>query len=1082
MYSQNSDNSLQDEEPQSSKRPALEVQSALDVVNSDTDEMPILKNKRVKSSDMAPTKLDSCSLNKTSWGDLISSLQNENGSRVGIDMSKKKTLKLELDAIFYPKFDNEKSDHLIRSEMLKLINANEDKYYLEVTVKHSGSLILWNGTTFYSKNSTCNIFSLSAEFLLRQHFARVWGYGSDELQYLKCATYLKDQRLALAFECVTSFLGHHGDIPIQDYMILTAVANLKHETFYNSVELVSFSHQWRLPHNDIFVFSSEDSCRRLFRTYDKILHELGTTSMTLKYLEENSDVHIPSLYPHLKFQGNIMEGLVVRLVMHTSQGLTLELLQKLSANSKKLLCQSAIPSSCLGSNPVLTTDLRQLFQSVTSESEAIAVLQCILKNHTGHAEISSEQYLNPSKSDGKLFASLLSSLVSKPQSHLVLSSDRQTQRIVNLIAVLQNKNLSVEYKAFSSTVKHGTGTCVFIIHSLFDSVFSKYQKMNQNNTGMALFRGFAVRVFLLNDGEQQGSKVVDYDEITHIDQGPSLMLKLKFIPYKVRTFICRNGISTLFRDHNGLTSYKAYVDNKLRLWESTDQALEKWRPFLYSWGEYALKIKHIQNQMPAHLHPLVFPEIGAEDIVRVPFTSAYYLHHLRAFKAKFDLGEYNNNKNAKKAFGGLILIASLDKNLSSKIADALCRALGVSKLSPDEVTDKLVIPEDGLVCPFHIDTPIKLKQLTSNKENKQQQKIVLLTLSSTDTEIEAFAKAEDSLRWQATTKRFIGKLKALLKTPVMQIQMSTQDFFVQEGLENLDQIFGDKSTTSFEKLLEQLKEFSDKIPKMDCRRGMLVYFPVIPGFGKSSLCNGLTPSFVKLQSADRVLMEGDPALQINVAIPQGAQRPRKLTIRAGDAIKEKFWPTVRQEKLKEKSSIYIADKNVPPNSFYIVRDIVESLNLLGVAILPDSGALTDTTVVHRSLTTNGEDILRSYPFSLAFLVICIARVLSREHIGKLDSRSTHACMVVIKFFAFFRGLSSDSLKEQVILQLGGTTITVPFLRKNKIDMPHRLSEALETALSVQVSGLLLVRLDETFDANNVLMRISSCRWQSIPNN
>jgi len=285
----------------------------------------------------------------------------------------------------------------------------------------------------------------------------------------------------------------------------------------------------------------------------------------------------------------------------------------------------------------------------------------------------------------------------------------------------------------------------------------------------------------------------------------------------------------------------------------------------------------------------------------------------------------------------------------------------------------------------------------------------------------------------------------------MQIQMSTQDFFVQEGLENLDQIFGDKSTTSFEKLLEQLKEFSDKIPKMDCRRGMLVYFPVIPGFGKSSLCNGLTPSFVKLQSADRVLMEGDPALQINVAIPQGAQRPRKLTIRAGDAIKEKFWPTVRQEKLKEKSSIYIADKNVPPNSFYIVRDIVESLNLLGVAILPDSGALTDTTVVHRSLTTNGEDILRSYPFSLAFLVICIARVLSREHIGKLDSRSTHACMVVIKFFAFFRGLSSDSLKEQVILQLGGTTITVPFLRKNKIDMPHRLSEALETALSVQMA-------------------------------
>ena len=44
-----------------------------------------------------------------------------------------------------------------------------------VSLKHSGSLILWSGGgRYYSKDSTDNAFKLVGEPLLRQHFDRAW--------------------------------------------------------------------------------------------------------------------------------------------------------------------------------------------------------------------------------------------------------------------------------------------------------------------------------------------------------------------------------------------------------------------------------------------------------------------------------------------------------------------------------------------------------------------------------------------------------------------------------------------------------------------------------------------------------------------------------------------------------------------------------------------------------------------------------------------------------------------------------------------------------------------------------------------
>lgn len=56
--------------------------------------------------------------------------------RNSLDPTEKTELNMSLDAIFYPKFENELSDQKIRQQMLN--NVSTQKGYLEISLKHSG--------------------------------------------------------------------------------------------------------------------------------------------------------------------------------------------------------------------------------------------------------------------------------------------------------------------------------------------------------------------------------------------------------------------------------------------------------------------------------------------------------------------------------------------------------------------------------------------------------------------------------------------------------------------------------------------------------------------------------------------------------------------------------------------------------------------------------------------------------------------------------------------------------------------------------------------------------------------------------
>lgn len=233
-------------------------------------------------------------------------------------------------------------------------------------------------------------------------------------------------------------------------------------------------------------------------------------------------------------------------------------------------------------------------------------------------------------------------------------------------------------------------------------------------------------------------------------------------------------------------------------------------------------------------------------------------------------------------------------------------------------------------------------------------------------------------------------------------------------------------------------EVEDKCP------GLLVFFPSIPGCGKSSICGGSNAnaeSFIK---------------QFITEDLDSHQSSQPVVICEGDKVKGKYWQQVLLNKIKESGSIYLADKNATPNVWSVIGEICSKSNNVAVSVLPDRMALSTVTVRH-------SDQLFCYPYSLAYLAICMLRVLkrpSKTHTGKLDESTEDAMLVVVKFYTLYRGISAENL-QSIINQkttispwnIHDTTITVPFFTETKYkELPPELSDCLIDALQLQVSN------------------------------
>jgi len=429
---------------------------------------------------------------------------------------------IELEAIFYPKFENEASDQKqIRESMLETIFDSSG--YLEVSLKHSGSLILWSGyDRVYAKNSMDNKFCLVGEILLREHFIRSWsidtasnndknlagtirqtGHKQEEsdqyasLKFLECSREMEKLNLTCSFECVTSVLGDHGDIPNKDFIILTAIADRDNETFYSTSEIVDFAQKWRLPHNDVWIFRTPTSANALFYLYDTSREE-GLADTTISELNQSADYHIVSMYPHVIFQGNILEGIVIRLI--ESNGSNSEMVSKwerLSHESKEILMLIPPEKKTFSERSNGFT-----FSSITKFDQNDNVIEkelfMFMKRKYGENRriIQRGETNGKNRQDQQLLA-MINRLNEKCMLHKEGSSSltNQTKRIIALIRKLENLDIKLHYKLYRETRqykdpnKSKSISWVCALHILRDSAFLKYKK-NMKKDDMMLFRGF----------------------------------------------------------------------------------------------------------------------------------------------------------------------------------------------------------------------------------------------------------------------------------------------------------------------------------------------------------------------------------------------------------------------------------------------------------------------------------------------------------------------------------------------------------------------------------------------------------------
>ena len=929
--------------------------------------------------------------------------------------------KLRLEAIFHPKFENEKSTQVIRQEMKQLV---EDQLgYLEVSLKHSGSLILWSGgQRYYSKNSLSNQFTLVAEILLRQHFERAWRTSDGQdgaLKYEECSRVLEDSRLTCAFEVVTAVLGDHGDIPNRDFLILTAIADRSKERFYSTGQTIEYAQRFRLPHNDAWAFTTTSSCEKLFRLYDES-RETGMATDAVAALTQAAEAHVASMYPHVHFQGDILEGFIIRFISYRRQSDSKsveEQLHRLAANAQEILQQvhPSLPSSFDLKRPadlaVYKANIRSLFEKVGGPQRGLAARDDFTEKI--------EEVLRASDGDRNRRRvhkiSSTGSRIDLPDLTRELTSkdDQETRRISELLQKLSDLNKTVTYSVVREQLPSCEARTLCIVNVMHDETFLQYQK-RKNPGAMNLFRGFCVEV--VNDNEtpfNDGVSSMECDDDN--DDGPLLMIKMKLLPYMIRTFICRNQLRTLRQDGSGafLRASRQLMDR----WSISSEGKAKWMPFLEQWAIFA------ERRL----------EVSVDGLP--PLNSFSYLKHLEHFRHLYERGQTMALETASpNAFRGFVCVVAPTAESSEHAARVVAEAIECQLIcSLKDAVGRWTI--NGVVC-FGTVSDLSKQNFEFLASVSGYSVIVMYGCSDEEIDVDLLGKPGNVIKACKGKRRPWANLHCFAKWDLSKASIPRD---------------GAPSSNEFLELLSKIRQSTDANAEeggsLDWRPGVLVFFPSIPGCGKSSLLESMGAE-----------------LQKRLADSCDDGKPRNVHVLVGDELGKQFWLRLKANRTKDLSCLMIADKNIPPSAWENIGATCSATRAFPLAVFPDKAALKTTQILGSRKPDGSFDPVKShfYPFSLEYLAICMARVLLRKptsHVGRLDSGAPLAAMIVVTFYSFYRYKSAEEFRENIDAKLKSAgaldslePVTLPFMVDGCLSLPEDVTTTLTEALQLQVGS------------------------------
>lgn len=496
----------------------------------------------------------------------------------------------QIRATFYPKFENEKSDQETRTRMIEMVSHGLAN--LEVTLKHSGSLFMYAGPLggAYAKNSFGNVYTAVGVFVLGRLFREAWGKEAPKMQ-AEFNDFLEKNRVSISMELVTAVLGDHGQRPNDDYAVITAVTELGHgkPKFYSTPEVIAFCRKWRLPTNHVWLFSTRKSATSFFAAYDALCEE-GTATPVCKALDEIADIAVQGSKDHVKVQGEILEGLVARIVSRQSSVQMEEVLRN-------------FPQPPLdGVDSDLGPSLREI--CAANRSDEKQQIKALLENIGASMCPDHSDWFGNNGLDAQ-FRNADKSVVTKfLQAH---PTDYATKKLQEMIRLMKQRHFSAAFKCYWNyhkidSLSYDNLYYKMVIHVYNDSVFRRYQQEMRKNKGLwPLYRGFFVDVNLFKATNKKAAELAkDGDALLKningaldsnsaavdglADEDSNLMVKLKFLTYKLRTFLIRNGLSTLFKD--GPSAYRTYYLRQMKNWGTSAGKQRELSKMLDEWAVY----------------------------------------------------------------------------------------------------------------------------------------------------------------------------------------------------------------------------------------------------------------------------------------------------------------------------------------------------------------------------------------------------------------------------------------------------------------------------------------------------------------
>ncbi|TVU41334.1 hypothetical protein EJB05_14841, partial [Eragrostis curvula] len=502
----------------------------------------------------------------------------------------------QIRATFYPKFENEKSDQETRTRMIEMVSHGLAN--LEVTLKHSGSLFMYAGHLggAYAKNSFGNVYTAVGVFVLGRLFREAWGKEAPKMQ-AEFNDFLEKNRICVSMELVTAVLGDHGQRPKDDYAVITAVTELGHgkPKFYSTAEVIAFCRKWRLPTNHVWLFSTRKSAASFFAAYDALCEE-GTATPVSKALDEIADISVPGSKDHVKVQGEILEGLVARIVSRESSAQMEEVLR----NFPQPMSDGEVLSYAVDSD--LGPSLREI--CAANRSDEKQQIKALLENVGASMCPDHSDWFGNSGLDAQSRNADKSVVTNFLQAH---PTDYATKKLQEMIRLMKQRHFPAAFKCYWNyhkidSLSNDNLYYKMVIHVHSDSVFRRYQQEMRKNQGLwPLYRGFFIDVNLFKannkkaadlskDGETllrniNGALDSNSSSVDGLaDEDSNLMVKLKFLTYKIRTFLIRNGLSTLFKD--GPSAYRTYYLRQMKNWGTSAGKQKELSKMLDEWAVY----------------------------------------------------------------------------------------------------------------------------------------------------------------------------------------------------------------------------------------------------------------------------------------------------------------------------------------------------------------------------------------------------------------------------------------------------------------------------------------------------------------